>query len=128
MRESGIGTVTGPRDVADAVKVADAASLSKAVRVSELKAVTVDEPVRREQRAAILASLYEERQRLNKARRLGQASANDLEYLNDLDEYIAQWERVEVRVAKERDGEIWSRLDNIAAELVGLKASAKYEK
>lgn len=105
------------RDVADLVKV------------SELRTLRTPEPAaRQEHRAAILQSLYDERHRLTRAKRLGQATPNELEYLAELNDYLAKWERAEVRAAQQRDSEIWARLDNLAADLVALKSKAKYEK
>jgi hypothetical protein len=117
MPELTIATGTEPHDVDEVVKVPELRTLR-----------TATPAVRHEHRAAILSSLYDERHRLNRSKRLGQATANDLEYLTELNAYISDWERAEVREAQQRDSAIWARLDEVAASLVALKAKAKYEK
>lgn len=117
MPELTIATGSETQDVAEVVKVAELRTLRTAAPA-----------VRNEHRAAILAPLYDERSRLNRSKRLGEATANDLEYLTELNAYIAEWERAEVREAQKRDSAIWARLDEVAADLVALKSKAKYEK
>lgn len=122
MRELTEATGTDARDVGEVVKVRE-------LHTPEVRTVgTTASPAADEHRAAILASLYEERHRLTRAKRLGQATENEQEYLAELNDYIAQWERAEVRVAQQRDNQIWTRLDDLAADLVALKSKAKYEK
>jgi hypothetical protein len=103
--------------------------VAEVVKVPELRTLRTAAPgVRHEHRAAILSSLYDERHRLNRSKRLGQATANELEYLTELNAYIDEWERAEVREVQQRDSAIWARLDEVAAGLVALKSKAKYEK
>jgi hypothetical protein len=53
---------------------------------------------------------------------------SDAEYLSELNEYIAGWEQVEVRVAETRDHGLLKKLEALAAGLTGLQSKAKYEK
>ena len=83
-------------------------------------------PVRNEERDAILHSLYGERSRLNQARRLGEVTAADEEYLLELNEYIDSWEAAETEAAEQHD--IWERLDALAASVLSVDAKIRQQK
>lgn len=70
-------------------------------------------------RDAILASLFAERRELNRAKRLGTASANQLEYLSELNDYINSVEAAETREAEEHG--VWAKLEDLASAVVDLQ-------
>lgn len=74
---------------------------------------------------AILKSLYQERRRLIQAKRLGQFSSDEQEYLADLTQYIDHWESFEFRP---RDGsDVWRRLEAIAGLLVSPQSAVELQ-
>jgi hypothetical protein len=74
-------------------------------------------------RDAILESLYAERRVLTRARRLGQLSKSDGEYLADLEQYIADIQKPVARVRQRAD--VWARLDALVATVVTIEAKAR---
>jgi len=76
--------------------------------------------VSRVERDAILASLYEERSRLTRLRRLGATSPNDEEYLAELDQYIDEWQGEDVAVLS--DASVWAKLEGLASSVLAVQA------
>lgn len=75
----------------------------------------------RGERDAILESLYVERRALLRMKRAGDLSAADGEYLDELNRYIDRWEEPDVKAAETSD--VWSRLEEIAASLLDVRAN-----
>lgn len=71
-------------------------------------------------REALLASLYEERRMLLRAKRLGRLSAADEEYLTDLSKYIDRWEAPETPLPSSDD--LMRKLEALTASLLGVQA------
>ena len=74
------------------------------------------ESVSSAERDAILKSLYNERQHLTRARRLGRASPHDEEFLQELNQYIDEWEARERRSDHVED--VMARLEKLQAATV----------
>lgn len=78
-------------------------------------------PITSQEREAILVSLHEERRRLTQAKRLGQATKADDEYLAELKDYIDEWQAMEVATAKQSD-DVWARFEAVASTLLEARA------
>lgn len=79
-----------------------------------------------EEKDAILTSLYEERSRLNRAMRLGQASRNDEEYFADLNLYIDGWEASEPSPLESAG--VWAKLEELASSVLAVQAEIARKK
>ena len=81
-------------------------------------------PATTQEREAILVSLHEERRRLTQAKRLGQATKADDEYLAELKDYIDKWQAMEVASAKQTD-DVWARFEAVASMLLEAQAEVR---
>jgi len=75
----------------------------------------------REQREAILQSLYAERATVLRAKRLGALRVGDEEYLRELDAYIDRWEAPEAEM-EGASTDIWRKLDALASSVLSVQA------
>lgn len=71
-----------------------------------------------QERDAILDSLYTKRAHLTSARRMGELTAAEQEYLEELELYIDHWEADEMRTAA--SDEVWHKLDELASSLLSV--------
>jgi len=95
---------TGPRD-------------AKAIQPANQLAAPID-------RDAILSSLYAERSTLARARRLGEISPADEEYLAEINQYIDHWERQEPRAFDD----VWGKLEKAARSLMAIQAEIEAQR
>jgi len=72
------------------------------------------------ERAAVLSSLYRERKRLLRAKRLHGLSKEEGAYLDDLTGEINRWERP--RSDDSPQAEVWDELERLAAQIVAEQA------
>lgn len=76
-----------------------------------------------EEREAILTSLYNEREGLTRAKRLGEMSPGDAEYLVELNQYIDEWEAAETKTSASDD--VWTKLDTLAQSMLAVQAKVE---
>src|SRR5258708_38858104 len=81
-----------------------------------------------EEKEAILASLYDERAKLNRAKRLGTISRDDDEYLSELDRYVNRWEAVGSEDTEDAVDDVFARLEAVASMLLGVQAKIERQR
>lgn len=79
---------------------------------------------RSEDREAILSSLYEERRKLNRAKRVNSLSSSEQDYLAELERYIDQWEEPD----QDARADIWTRFEDAARSMLLLQAAVERAK
>ena len=83
-------------------------------------------PVAASDKEAILNSLYEERRRLTKAKRLGDLRPGDEEYLLDLNRYIDRLEAPQPEASA--DAAVLRQLDSLLSSLLSVQAKVERQR